>query len=96
MIQSFADGATADLFNGKDTKAARAFDKALWPVIGRKLDYVNAANGLGDLKAPPSNHLHALKDDQKGRHAISVNDQYRITFRFADGHAYEVRCEDDR
>jgi hypothetical protein len=44
VIQSFADAATADLFNGKDTKAARAFDKALWPVIRRKLDRVNAAH----------------------------------------------------
>jgi proteic killer suppression protein len=94
MVQSFADAATKDLFNGMDSKAARAFDKKLWKVIGRKLDAVDAAHVLADLKAPLSNRLHALKDEQAGRHAISVNDQYRITFRFADGHAHEVRCED--
>ena len=94
MIQTFADAATEDIYNGKDTKSARGFDRKIWKVIGRKLDAVDAATGLQDLKAPPSNQLHALKDDQKGRHAIRVNEQYPITFRFADGHAYEVRCED--
>ena len=94
MIQSFADGATEDLFNGKDTKAARAFGKHPWQAIHRKLDMVNAAHVLGDLRAPPGNRLHALKDDQKGRYAISVNDQYRISFLFEDGNAHDVRCED--
>ena len=94
MIQSFADTATQDLFNGKDSKAARAVDRRLWSVIRRKLDMVNAAHVLDDLRVPPGNRLHALRDDQKGRHAIAVNDQYRVTFRFADGNAHEVRCED--
>ena len=94
MIQSFADTATRDLFDGKDSKAARAFDRRLWTVIRRKLDMVNAAHVLDDLRVPPGNRLHALRDDQKGRHAIAVNDQYRVTFRFADGNAHEVRCED--
>lgn len=94
MIQPFADTATRDLFDGKDSKAARAFDGRLWSVIRRKLDMVNAAHVLDDLRVPPGNRLHALRDDQKGRHAIAVNDQYRVTFRFADGNAHEVRCED--
>ena len=94
MIQSFADDATSDLFHGKSTKAARAFDKRLWPVVHRKLDAVNAATTLVDLRVPPGNKLEALKGDQAGRHSIRVNDQYRISFRFTDGHAHEVRCED--
>jgi proteic killer suppression protein len=49
---------------------------------------------MADLKVPSSNKLHALKREQAGRLAIWVNDQYRISFRFADGHAYEVRCQD--
>jgi toxin HigB-1 len=93
MIQSFADAATEDLFNGKDTKAARRFGKDVWPAIRRKLDMVNAAHELNDLRVPPGNRLHPLKGDQQGRHAISVNDQYRITFRFDSG-AHDVRCED--
>jgi proteic killer suppression protein len=94
VITSFADRATEDLFNGKDTKAARDFEKAIWPVIRRKLDMVNAAVALTDLRVPPGNQLHPLKDDQRRRHAIRVNDQHRITFRFTEGNAHEVRCED--
>jgi proteic killer suppression protein len=94
VIRSFADAATEDLFNGKATKAALAFDRRIWPVIRRKLDMVNAATDLNDLRVPPSNKLHPLKDDQVGRHAIWVNDQYRITFEFKDGSAHKVRCED--
>ena len=73
---------------------SRTLAKDVWLVMRRKLDMVNAAAALGDLRVPPGNRLEALKGDQRGRHSIRVNDQYRITFRFADGHAYEVRCED--
>ena len=94
MIRSFTSDATEDIFDGKNTKAARAISKNLWPVVSRKLDMVNAAHELRDLQVPPSNRLEALKGDQKGRYSIRVNDQYRITFRF-DGHdAHDVRCED--
>ena len=96
MIQSFADTASAGLFHGTDSKAARAFNKAVWPVIRRKLDLLNAATTLGDLRSPPSNRLEALKRNQKGRHSIRINDQCRVKFRFENGHAYEVRCEDYR
>ena len=94
MIQSFADAATADLFNGKDSKSARSIDKAVWPVVTRKLDMVNAAGKLDDLKASPGNRLEALKGDQKGRHRVRVNQKLRITFRFEGGNAHDVRCED--
>ena len=94
MIQSFADSATKDMFHGKETRAARAFDRALWSVIRRKLDMVNAAHDLRDLKIPPGNRLHPLRGDQKGRYAIRVNDRYRITFRFEEGNVHEVCCED--
>jgi proteic killer suppression protein len=94
VIQSVGDVATADLFDGKDTRAARRFDTAIWPVIRRKLDAVNAAAALKDLRVPPGNRLEALKGDQEGRFSIRVNDQYRITFRFENGAARDVRCED--
>ena len=94
MILSFADEATADVFNGKNTKAARTLDKARWPAMRRKLDALNAAHDLRDLSAPPGNRLEALTGDQSGRSSIRVNDRYRVTFRFADGHAHDVRCED--
>ena len=49
---------------------------------------------LSDLRVPPSNRLHALKSDRKGQHAIAINDQWRICFRFKDGDAYEVEVVD--
>ena len=94
LIQSFADETTEDLFNGKNSKSARKIPRDIWPLVGRKLDMLNAAQELGDLKSPPGNRLEALKGDQRGRHSIRVNDQYRLTFRFAGSHAHEVRCED--
>ena len=45
---------------------------------------------LEDLKVPPGNRLHPLAGNRQGQHAISINDQWRICFRFEDGDAYEV------
>jgi len=94
VIQTFADAATADIYNGVNTKAARTIDKAVWPIVRRKLDLLNAATTVQDLRVPPGNRLDALKGDQKGRFSIRVNDQYRVTFEFAEGNAFAVRCED--
>ena len=94
MIQSFADARTEDLYHGKDSKAARAIDRAIWPVVVRKLDMLNVATKLDDLRAPPGNRLEALKGDQKGRYSIRVNERLRLTFRFIDGNVHDVRCED--
>lgn len=94
MIRSFADAATADLFHGRDTKAARRVPKALWSIVARKLDYVNVAAAVQDLRVPPGNRLKALQGDQRGRFSIRVNDQYRITFRFDVSGAHDVCCED--
>jgi proteic killer suppression protein len=95
VIQSFGDVATADLFHGADSKAARKMaSKALWPAIRRRLDALDAATSLRDLSVLPGNRLERLRGDQEGRHSIRVNDQYRLTFRFEGGDAFDVRCED--
>ena len=94
MIRSFGDAATERVFYGDDTRVARRLPKELWPLIRRKLDAVHAASALHDLRVPPGNRLEALKGDQAGRHSIRVNEKIRITFRFENGHAWEVRCED--
>jgi len=60
----------------------------------RRLEYVDLAAGLDDLKNPPSNRLHALTRDRAGQHSISINDQWRICFRFDKGDAYEVEITD--
>jgi len=94
MIRTLADDTTTDIWNGVNSKAARRIPRALWPVVQRKLDQVDSVTKLDDLRVPPGNRLHALTDDLSGYHAIRVNDQYRIIFRF-DGHdAYDVRCTD--
>ncbi len=94
MIQSFADLATEHIFYGEDSKRARTISKALWPIVRRKLSYVHAAATLADLRVPPGNRLEALSGGLSCRCSIRVNDQYRITFRFEAGHAWEVCCED--
>ena len=94
MIQSFGDVTTEDLFHGRDSRHARRLPRSLWPVIQRKLDMLHAAHVLGDLRAPPGNRLEALRGEQAGRYSIRVNDQYRVTFRFEDGNAHDVVCED--
>jgi toxin HigB-1 len=62
-------------------------------VIVRKLDILNAATSLNDLKSPGS-QLEKLKGDLGGYWSIRVNDQYRIVFRFIDGNAMDVCCLD--
>jgi proteic killer suppression protein len=94
VIRSFGDPATEQIFHDEDTKRARTIPKALWPIVRRKLSYVHAAATLADLRVPPGNRLEALKGSLADRHSIRVNDQYRITFRFEAGHAWEVCCED--
>ena len=94
MIQSFADATTRDLYHGRPTREARAIDPALWPVVRRKLDRLNAATELRDLFDPGS-RLKALKGRLAGWYELRVNRQYRIYFHFTDGHAYDVRVGDD-
>jgi proteic killer suppression protein len=60
----------------------------------RKLEYVDLATSLDDLKVPAGNRLHQLSRDRKGQHAIWVNDQWRICFRFVDGDAFDVEITD--
>jgi proteic killer suppression protein len=94
MIRSFGDGFTRDIWNGVSSKAARRIPQALWPVVCRKLDQIDAVTRLEDLRTPPGNRLHALTGDLAGYHAIRVNDQYRVVFRFEGQDAHDVRCAD--
>jgi proteic killer suppression protein len=91
VIKSFADKRTRDLYvSGK----ARRLPSEITARALRKLEQINAATILGDLKVPPSNRLHDLKDDRKGQHSISINEQWRICFRFVDGDAFDVEICD--
>ena len=59
-----------------------------------KLKMLNRAKNLDDLRNPPGNRLHELKEDRKGQHSISINDQWRICFRWNNGNAYDVEIAD--
>lgn len=76
------------------TGKAKRFPPDVARRAARKLEYVDLAIRLDDLKVPPGNRLHALERERKGQHAISVNDQWRICFRFEDGDAYDVEITD--
>ena len=94
MIRTLADDTTRDIWNGVNSKAARRIPRQLWPNVRRKLDQIDAVTRLEDLKVPPGNRLHALGGDLRGLHAVRVNDQYRIVFRFEGADAFDVRRTD--
>lgn len=94
MIVSFGNAGTEDLFHGRKSKAARRFPANVRPAVLRKLDMLNAAHVLEDLRTPPGNRLEALKGDLKGKHSIRVNDQWRLVFRWVEGGAAEVAVRD--
>jgi toxin HigB-1 len=94
VIQSFADETTADLFRERNTRFARRIPRDIWRAAQRKLLLLDAAGRLEDLLIPAGNRLERLKGQQAGRHSIRVNDQYRVTFRWENGNAYEVLVED--
>lgn len=95
MIASFADAGTEDIFNGRDTRAARkACPSTLWRVARRKLDQLNAATRLETLSVPPGNRLEALRSDRVGQHSIRVNDRFRVCFRWAGAGAETVEIVD--
>lgn len=94
MIRTFADDTTRDIWNGVNSRPARRIPRELWPVVLRKLDQIDTVTRLDSLKVPPGNRLHALAADMAGFHAIRVNDQYRVVFRFEGQDAFDVRCTD--
>ena len=91
MIRSFADESTEDVYNGICPKGLPA---KILSAARRKLAMIDAATRLDDLKAPPGNRLHPLTGDRKGQHAIRVNDQYRVCFKWRDGDAHDVEITD--
>ena len=95
MIQSFADPATEDVFNGVDSRSARTCcPKPLWPIARRKLTQVNAVTDLKSLAIPPGNRLEALRGDRRGQHSIRINDRYRLCLRWQDDGAHDVQIVD--
>ena len=94
MIVSFADKATAAVFHGQTGKAIRWVPSDIRTAAVRKLDFLNAAHELQDLRVPPGNRLEALKGELHGRHSIRINDQWRIVFRWKEADAHDVEIDD--
>lgn len=94
VILGFGDKLTEELFHGEISAKTRKFPQNLVSIAPRKLDMLNAAHVLTDLKVPPGNRLEALKGDWAGFFSIRINDQFRIVFKVKDGQASEVRIVD--
>jgi proteic killer suppression protein len=90
MIKSFRHKGLKKLFENGDRKGV---PQDLAPRILRMLDVLDAAKDINDLNLPGFD-LHELKGDRKGTWAIKVNKNWRITFRFVNGDAYDVDLED--
>jgi proteic killer suppression protein len=91
MIRSFADTETERIWNGESSRKL-PYDMQDRALI--RLRMLHQAETLDDLRNPPSNRLHALKDDRAGQHSISINMQWRICFVWRDGGADGVEITD--
>jgi len=95
VIRSFGNRLAEDLFHARMTGATRRFPPDLRRAAQRKLQYVNAAARLHDLAVPPGNRLEALKGDRRGWHAIRINEQWRVVFRWESDGVSEVAVIDN-
>jgi proteic killer suppression protein len=91
LIKTFKNELTRAAFNGE---ALKGFPADLLKVTRRKLNYLDSAAELADLRSPPGNHLEALKGDRAGQHSIRVNDQFRICFIWTPAGPKEVEFTD--
>lgn len=87
-------------FSCKETKKvslgqySRSWSVDIRRIAMRRLDYLDSAIDINDLRIPPSNRLHPLKDDLKGYYSISINMKWRIIFIWKDGNAHNVKITD--
>lgn len=91
MIKSFADKVTAAVFQGLEV---RSLPRPIQPSARRKLMLIEAAVGIHSLRVPAGNHLEALKGNRKGQWSIRINKQWRVCFRWHEGHAWDVEICD--
>jgi proteic killer suppression protein len=94
MILSFGDRAISDLYHGRRTSRVRRFPHQIINRALVKLDVLNGAHRLQDLRSPPSNRLEALQGNWAGFYSIRVNVQWGIVFRWAQGNAHDVQLID--
>jgi proteic killer suppression protein len=90
VIQSFKDSETRDLY---ETGSSRRWAN-IAAVALRKLDQIEAAINLEELRLPPGNCLEALKGERAGQHSLRINNQFRLCFVWMDDGAHEVEIVD--
>ena len=91
VIRSFKNGLTEAVFNGLCPKG---FPVQIFSAARRKLEALEAAERLDDLRVPPGNRLESLSRDRKGQHSIRINDQWRICFRWTNVGPADVEIVD--
>jgi proteic killer suppression protein len=91
VIKSFADKYTERLFA---RHPVRQFPPGLQRAMLKKLVVLHAATSLDDVRVPPGNRLEKLKGERAGQFSIRVNEQWRVCFKWSDGHAYDVEIVD--
>lgn len=91
MIRSFLDKDTRRIFHRKRSKK---LDPTIATRALRKLLILDAAEALRDLRSPPGNRLEKLKGDREGQFSIRIDRQWRICFRWHEGHVHDVEIVD--
>lgn len=91
MIRGFTNDQTRDVFEGRHPKGIPTH---ILKTARRKLNYLDAATSLDALRVPPGNKLHPLLDERAGQHAIWINDQFRLCFRWTETGPEDVEIVD--
>lgn len=94
MIVSFGDRETEDLFHNRGGRGTRYYPPDIVRGALQKLDMLNAARNLQDLRSPPGNRLEPLRGELRGHHSIRINSQWRIVFQWEGADAHDVQIVD--
>lgn len=91
MIKTFADRTTEEFWR---TGRSRKVPHQIQRIAARKLQTLDSAKELNELRTPPGNRLEALRGDRAGQYSIRINDQFRVCFKWLEGAAYAVEIAD--
>ena len=95
MLRTFKSAGTEDIFDGIASREARkCCPQSIWSVARRKLDQMNRVREINELSVPPGNRLERLQGDRQNQYSIRINQQYRICFKWEEGHAYDIEITD--
>ena len=89
MISNYKDKRTQAFIDGEFVREFHAFERQIW----KRIEILDAATSLTDIRALPSNRLEALKGDRNGQFSIRINDKWRLCFEWADGDANAANVE---